>query len=121
MQMNAEQSIDYEWFEQSLDQAIASSGRTRAHYEQFWAESDSRRQRAASGEDAYSFILKHANHMSFTDFYLYSPLLYPKGAPPQSVHKAVNQLSVAFFDRFIKGDASIDIQALADKLGVSMN
>ncbi|GIO43150.1 hypothetical protein J41TS4_29080 [Paenibacillus apis] len=44
MQMNAKQSIDYEWFEQSLDQTIASSGRTRAHYEQFWAESDSRRQ-----------------------------------------------------------------------------
>lgn len=121
MQMNAEQSVDYEWFSRSLDQAIAVSGRTGEHYERFWEESDSRRQRAVAGENAYSLIFKATNHMSFTDFYLYSPLLYPKDAPPKSVHKAINQLSLAFFDRYLKGDKSKNIQEIADQPGLIIN
>ena len=43
MQMNAVQSIDYEWFAQSLDQAVEASDHDRDHYERFWAESQERR------------------------------------------------------------------------------
>lgn len=116
LQMNAEQSIDDEWFTQSLDQAVKTTGRSKESYEQFWAESKDRRKKATSGADAYSIMINHANHMSFTDFYLYSPLLHPKEAPPKPVHQSINQLSLAFFDRYLKGDASIDITKVAKKL-----
>jgi predicted dienelactone hydrolase len=116
LQMNAEQSIDDEWFTQSLDQAVKTTGRSKESYEQFWAESKDRRKKATSGADAYSIMINHANHMSFTDFYLYSPLLHPKKAPPKSVHQSINQLSLAFFDRYLKGDTSIDIASIAKKI-----
>lgn len=116
LQMNAEQSIDDEWFTQSLDQAVKTTGRSRESYEQFWAESKDRRKKATSGADAYSIMINHANHMSFTDFYLYSPLLHPKEAPPKPVHQSINQLSLAFFDRYLKGDASSDVASVAEKL-----
>jgi dienelactone hydrolase len=116
LQMNAEQSIDDEWFTQSLDQAVKMTGRSKESYEQFWAESKDRRKKATSGSDAYSIMINHANHMSFTDFYLYSPLLHPKKAPPKPVHQSINQLSLAFFDRYLKGDTSINIASVAKKL-----
>lgn len=116
LHMNAEQSIDDEWFTQSLDQAVKMSGRSKESYEQYWAESKDRRKKAASGADAYSIMINHANHMSFTDFYLYSPLLHPKKAPPKPVHQSINQLSLAFFDRYLKGNTSIDIASVAKKL-----
>ena len=118
LQMNAEQSIDDEWFRQSLDQAVKTTGRSKESYEQFWAESKDRRNKATSGVDAYSIVINHANHMSFTDFYLYSPLLHPKKAPPKPVHHSINQLSLAFFDRYLKGETSIDIASIAKKLSV---
>lgn len=116
LQMNAEQSIDDEWFTQSLDQAVEMTGRSKESYEQFWAESKDRRSKATSGADAYSIMINHANHMSFTDFYLYSPLLHPKKAPPKPVHQSINQLSLAFFDRYLKGETSIDVALVAKKL-----
>ncbi len=115
MQMNAELSIDRLAFERSLDQAIESSGRSREDYEQFWAESADRRQRAGAGE-AYSVVFAHANHMSFTDFYLFSPLLPPTGAAPRQMHRSINELSSAFFDRYVKGDSNVSLEKVADGL-----
>ncbi|MNJ42731.1 isoform II [compost metagenome] len=116
MQMNAEQSINDAWFKQSLDQAVKTTGRSKESYEQYWAESKDRRKKATLGVDAYSIMIDHTNHMSFTDFYLYSPLLHPKKAPPKLVHQSINQLSLAFFDRYLKGDTSIDIASIAKQL-----
>ncbi|RAR44680.1 acetylhydrolase [Paenibacillus sp. MDMC362] len=115
MQMNAELSIDRLAFERSLDQAMESSGRSREDYEQFWAESADRRQRAGAGE-AYSVEFAHANHMSFTDFYLFSPLLPPTGAAPRQMHRSINELSSAFFDRYVKGDSNVSLEKVADGL-----
>lgn len=115
MQMNAELSIDRAVFEQSLDRAMASSGRSREDYEQFWAESVERRSRAESGE-AHTIVFAHANHMSFTDFYLFSPLLPPKGAEPRQMHSSINALSAAFFDHYVKGDPGASVEKAAHSL-----
>lgn len=112
MQMNAEFSVDRLAFERSLDQAIESSGRSREDYEQFWAESAERRKRAGAGE-AYSVVFAHANHMSFTDFYLFSPLLPPTGAAPRQMHRSINELSSAFFDRYVKGDTNVSLKKVS--------
>ncbi|MDM5277584.1 acetylhydrolase [Paenibacillus silvae] len=110
LQMNAAQSIDYEWFAQSLDQAVEATGYDRKHYERFWAESQERRKRAAVGKDAYFVVFDHANHMSFTDFYLFSPLLPPGGAEPRRVQTCINELSIAFFDKYLKGKQEIHME-----------
>ncbi|MFB4328064.1 alpha/beta hydrolase family protein [Paenibacillus sp. CR_12] len=115
MQMNAEFSVDRLAFERSLDQAIESSGRSREDYEQFWAESAERRKRAGAGE-AYSVVFAHANHMSFTDFYLFSPLLPPTGAAPRQMHRSINELSSAFFDRYVKGDTNVSLKKVSQGL-----
>lgn len=112
MQMNAEFSVDRLAFERSLDQAIESSGRSREDYEQFWAESAERRKRAGAGE-AYSVVFANANHMSFTDFYLFSPLLPPTGASPRQMHRSINELSSAFFDRYVKGDTNVSLKKVS--------
>lgn len=112
MQMNAEFSVDRLAFKRSLDQAIESSGRSREDYEQFWAESAERRKRAGAGE-AYSVVFANANHMSFTDFYLFSPLLPPTGASPRQMHRSINELSSAFFDRYVKGDTNVSLKKVS--------
>lgn len=115
LQMNAELSVSRNVFEKSLDQAVQKSGRSREDYEQFWDESATRRKRAAEGE-AYSVTFAHANHMSFTDFYLFSPLLHPKGAEPRQMQASINALTVAFFDRYVKGNPAASIREVAGRL-----
>lgn len=121
LQMNAELSISRDVFDKSLDQAIQQSGRSREDYEQFWDESAKRRQRAAASSEAYSVTFAHANHMSFTDFYLFSPLLHQKGAEPRQMQASINALTVAFFDRYVKGNTGPSIEEVAGRLpGVTM-
>ncbi|WP_342551173.1 acetylhydrolase [Paenibacillus sp. FSL R7-0652] len=112
LQMNAVQSIDDGWFAQSLDQAVEASGHDREHYQRFWAESQERRKKAAAGTDSYFVLFDHANHMSFTDFYLFSPLLPASGAEPRQVQTRINELSAAFFDKYLKGIKNINIETI---------
>ncbi|MFS0868796.1 alpha/beta hydrolase family protein [Paenibacillus xylanilyticus] len=121
LQMNAAQSIDYGWFAQSLDQAVQASEHDRGHYERFWAESQERREKAAMGKDSYFVVFDHANHMSFTDFYLFSPLLPPSGAEPRRVQASINELSTAFFDRYLKGKQEINMETIVrDRSNVTL-
>ncbi|PAD74981.1 alpha/beta hydrolase family protein [Paenibacillus campinasensis] len=116
MQMNADTSIDYENFVQSLDEAIEASGSSREEYEAFWAEMTSRRNHAASGDSAYSIVLAKADHMSFTDFYLFSPLLALNSTSPRQLHHSVNEVTAAFFDQYVKGEDGISIERTIDSL-----
>lgn len=121
MQMNAAQSIDYEWFGQSLDQAVEASDHDRDHYERFWTESQQRRKKAAMGKDSYFVVFNHTNHMSFTDFYLFSPLLPPRGAEPKLVQTYINELSTAFFDKYLKGKQEINMETIVrDRSNVAL-
>lgn len=119
LQLNGEGSIDKAKFDRTLEQA-GITGEERQSYEDFWKESALRRERAASG-GAYSAVFAHTNHMSFTDFYLFSPLLPPKGAPPRRIQEEINQLTTAFFDRYVKGDTSVTLEAAASGMqGVTL-
>lgn len=102
LQMNGEKSIDKSIFDNSLDQAIAQSGHTREYYEDFWEETVRRRTNALQG-GGYTMTIPHTSHMSYTDFHLFSPLLPNQGEDPESVHRIINEVSVAFFDQHLKG------------------
>ncbi|WP_152393318.1 alpha/beta hydrolase family protein [Paenibacillus guangzhouensis] len=66
-----------------------------------------RNERALAG-GGMSMVIPHTDHMSFTDFHLISPLLRSPGEDPRSVHRIVNEFSLAFFDHYVKqtGDSS---------------
>ncbi|QOT12587.1 carboxylic ester hydrolase [Paenibacillus sp. JNUCC32] len=101
LQMNGEKSIDKSIFDNSLDQAMAQSGHTREYYEDFWEETVRRRMNALQG-GGYTMTIPHTSHMSYTDFHLFSPLLPNPGEDPESVHRIINEVSVAFFDQHLK-------------------
>lgn len=101
LQMNGEKSIDKSIFDNSLDQAMAQSGHTREYYEDFWEETVRRRMNALQG-GGYTMTIPNTSHMSYTDFHLFSPLLPNPGEDPESVHRIINEVSVAFFDQHLK-------------------
>lgn len=43
-----------------------------------------------------SMVIPHTNHMSFTDFSLFAPLLRSTGENPRQVHRIINEFSLAF-------------------------
>ncbi|KKO51708.1 alpha/beta hydrolase family protein [Paenibacillus sp. DMB20] len=114
LQMNGEKSIDKAVFNNKLDQAIAQSGKTKEDYEEFWDETVRRRSNALQG-GGYTMTIPHTSHMSFTDFHLFSPLLPNPGEDPRSVHRIINEVSVTFFDQFLKGVSNSDMDRLAEK------
>lgn len=114
LQMNGEKSIDKSVFDNKLDQAIAQSGKTKEEYEEFWEETVRRRTNALQG-GGYTMTIPHTSHMSFTDFHLFSPLLPNPGEDPRSVHRIINEVSVTFFDQYLKGIESSDMDRLAEK------
>ncbi|WP_068614041.1 alpha/beta hydrolase family protein [Paenibacillus tuaregi] len=114
LQMSGAKSIDRAVFESSLDQAVAKSGRSRESYENSWNETVKRRTNALKG-GGYSMTIPHTSHMSYTDFHLFSPLLQEKGEKPREVHHIVNEVSLAFFDRYVKGSSAISMSDLSKK------
>lgn len=64
-------------------------------------EVEVRDKRALAG-GGMSMVIPHTNHMSFTDFSLFSPLLRSNGENPRQVHRIINEFSLAFFDRYVK-------------------
>lgn len=49
-----------------------------------------------------SIVIPHTDHTSFTDFHLFSPLLWSPGENPKEVHRMINEFSLAFFDQYVK-------------------
>lgn len=114
LQMNGEKSIDKSVFDNKLDQAIAQSGKTKEDYEEFWEETVRRRTNALQG-GGYTMTILHTSHMSYTDFHLFSPLLPNPGEDPRWVHRIINEVSVTFFDQYLKGAPNSDMDQLAEK------
>ncbi|KZE48325.1 hypothetical protein AV540_17145 [Brevibacillus parabrevis] len=56
-----------------------------------------------------------AGHLSFTDIPLYSPLLHALSPKPQQNHASINEVTVAFMNRHLKGDTAASVQAIADR------
>jgi len=62
-----------------------------------------------------SLLIPGSKHGSYTDLTLFSPLLGLGSADPRRDHRIVNEFSVAFFDRYLKGKDNSALQALAAK------
>ncbi|TQR36988.1 carboxylic ester hydrolase [Lysinibacillus sphaericus] len=78
-------------------------------------EAKARDKRALAG-GGMSMVIPHTNHMSFTDFSLFSPLLRSAGENPRQVHRIINEFSLAFFDRYVKqSDDGSTLRKLAAK------
>jgi hypothetical protein len=63
-------------------------------------------------------LIKGTLHNNFTDGSLYSPLKQATDAGPIDpvyAHHIINSFTVAFFDKYLKGNASISISALSKK------
>ncbi|MFU1794437.1 alpha/beta hydrolase family protein [Paenibacillus azoreducens] len=114
LQMNGEQSIDKSVFERSLDKAIARSGKSRGSYEAFWDETV-RRRNLALQSGGYTMTIPNTSHMSFTDFHLFSPLLSGKKEQPREVHRIINEVSLAFFDQYVKGKGHSEMNEVSKK------
>lgn len=74
-------------------------------------ELDRRKKLALTG-GGYSLSIPNTNHTSYTDLSLFSPLLKSKGEDSTYVHRTINDVSLEFFNKYVKGDAS----ALMDKI-----
>jgi dienelactone hydrolase len=78
---------------------------------------DAREQRKALNRGGYSLNIDGANHLSFTDAALYSPLeRFREGAAPRRVATIVCKYAVAFFETSLTGRPSplLDSQAQHD-------
>lgn len=63
---------------------------------------DSLRNKHALANGGMSLTIPHTDHMSFTDFPLFSPLLREGDSDLKETHQIINEFSLAFFNRFIK-------------------
>lgn len=62
-----------------------------------------------------SILIPGSKHASYSDLALFSPLLGLSGTAPRRDHRIVNEFSVAFFDRYLKGKDDSALQDLAAK------
>lgn len=63
---------------------------------------NSLREKHALANGGMSLTIPLTDHMSFTDFALFSPLLREGGSTPKETHQIINEFSLAFFNRYIK-------------------
>ncbi|GBF77396.1 putative carboxylic ester hydrolase [Paenibacillus sp. 598K] len=82
-----------------------------------WEETVNRRTNALQG-GGFTMTIPHTSHMSFTDFHLFSPILSNPGEDPRLVHRIINEVSVAFFNQYLKGIPSSTLEQLADQYRV---
>ncbi|WP_152396622.1 alpha/beta hydrolase family protein [Paenibacillus guangzhouensis] len=62
-----------------------------------------------------SLLIPGSKHASYSDLALFSPLLGLNGPNPRRDHRIVNEFSVAFFDRYLKGKDDSALRGLAAK------
>ncbi len=62
-----------------------------------------------------SLLIPGSKHASYSDLALFSPLLGLSGPDPRRDHRIVNEFSVAFFDRYLKGKKDSSLEDLAAK------
>ncbi|MCL1699427.1 alpha/beta fold hydrolase [Lysinibacillus sp. Bpr_S20] len=85
----------------SADNSEESDEDSNEDFDEDSQEVEARDKRALAG-GGMSMVIPHTNHMSFTDFSLFSPLLRSNGENPRQVHRIINEFSLAFFDRYVK-------------------
>ncbi len=100
--MSSNSTLDFESFSNRLEEfsdtrIVEMTGRSRDELEGNFLEL-LRRRAASLDAGAYSMVIEDISHIGFTDAVLYSPLL----ADADGVHRAINEVSLAFFDRYVR-------------------
>lgn len=86
------------------DEALAQIGASRSEYDDTVGELLERQAQAAAGGN-YRLTLPNTDHTSFSDAPLYSPLLSAaSGLDARGAHEVIRVYTVAFFDKYLKGE-----------------
>ncbi|MFD3445411.1 alpha/beta hydrolase family protein [Microbacteriaceae bacterium 4G12] len=106
MLMNSAASVTSETEKPEASQ-LTKYGLTREKFDQIIRENAQRKTNALAN-GGYSLTIKNTKHYSYSDFYLYSPLLqWMDGINPRPVHRMINNFTVAFFDQYLKDKNSL--------------
>ena len=100
--------------DQYLQAAKEQSDISMDIFKQVWDELE-RRTTLAMTDGGYSLMIPHTNHMSYTDFPLYSPLMKEKGENVRFNHQRINDVSLTFFNNYVKGDHSITMEEISKR------
>lgn len=73
-----------------------------------------RRQELALRNGGYSLTIPNTNHASYTDISLFTRLLREKGENPQYVHQIINEVSLEFFNQYVKEDSTASMTNIAE-------
>lgn len=101
--------------EQPKQEQLDKYGFTRQQFDQIVMEGTARKKNALAN-GGYHVTLQHTVHYSYSDFYLYSPIVqWMDGVDPRRAHRIINDYTLAFFDQYLKGNPSPLLNAKANK------
>lgn len=88
------------------DRQLADAGIARTAYNR-WIEDFRNRRSASMSEGGQTLLVRGARHSSFSDYYLFSPLLplLHKAPDPHRIHRTVLDYVSLFFDEHLKREA----------------
>jgi dienelactone hydrolase len=101
MLLNSEPSAATETEIQPPQEILDKYGFTLEEFNNITKDIVTRKQNSLAG-GGYQLSIQHTQHFSFSDFYMYSPLLqWMDGTNPKHEHQIINAYTVAFFDQFL--------------------
>jgi len=83
-------------------------------YNNLWGELARRRQVAMTG-GVHSLTIPNTDHMSYTDLNQFTSVFKTKGEDLKYIHHVVNDVSLSFFDKYVKGDGSTMLEKIANR------
>ncbi|NJO02171.1 MAG: hypothetical protein HC880_11215 [Bacteroidia bacterium] len=99
------------------DQDLKAWAMTRDRYQYLMYDGWAERINGYARHGYDSYILKGANHMSFSDFTLAMPLKFITAPQARQHHRLVTELVAGFFDKHLKNKAvGFNAEAYVDKL-----
>ncbi|WP_051153526.1 alpha/beta hydrolase family protein [Ruminiclostridium papyrosolvens] len=88
-------------------------GEKLKEYLALYAEYERRRKKAMAG-GAYSLIIKKTTHLSYSDIYLYTPLMALLHKP-KKVHRVIIDFTLTFFNKYLMEDSTASLENAALK------
>lgn len=105
-------SADLEKVEKKL-KMFGIKGEKLKEYLTLYAECERRMKKALAG-GAYSIVINKTTHLSYSDAYLYTPLMAIIHKPKKT-HKVINDFSLIFFNKYLKEDSTASLENVAHK------
>ncbi len=105
-------TTDLEKVEKKL-KMFGIKGERLKEYLALYAECERRMKKAMAG-GAYSIVIKKTTHLSYSDAYLYTPLMAIIHKP-KKIHKVINDFSLIFFNKYLMEDPTASLENAAHK------